>query len=154
MKNHIFLILLSSLSVIPISLSARPVDILSHEEMHKKADLVIIGNVISTQDQTNYSFETSKKDSWIPVYTKFKVLSILKGKLDNNVITFLHYRYYNKKMETVIIDGPCFIRFDPNQSDEFLLYLMKEPEGNVYSPVSGQMDPDISLRKLISIFKK
>ncbi|KQC14812.1 MAG: hypothetical protein APR63_13315 [Desulfuromonas sp. SDB] len=54
--------------------------------MLKKSDLIIIGKVISTQDQPNLLFENNQDDSWIPVYTEFQILPVLKGDPDNDIV--------------------------------------------------------------------
>lgn len=156
MKYCTFLFFISLLLITPLSLFTRPVEILSYEDMLEKSDLVIIGKVISTCDQPDFSFDNCQDDSWIQVYTTFQILSVIKGNLEDNIIILQHYRYYNEEMVMIITDGPSFIKFVPDQSDEFLLYLIEEehPErNNIYSPVSGQYDPDLSIRRLKRFFE-
>ncbi len=59
----------------------------------------------------------------------------------------LHYRYHRREGEVAVVDGPSFVRFDPNKKRDYLLFL-KRAEDGVYEPLSGQYDPDTSIKVL------
>ena len=48
-----------------------------------------------------------------------------------------HYRQTSLKGE---VDGPELVSFDPDDRPDYLLFLMREPDGR-FAPTGGQTDP-------------
>jgi hypothetical protein len=127
------------------SAAARPVDDWSDQKLTKRADAILIGAPTSSEDEPA-DRSNAKPDSWVGVNTKFHVAAILKGKLKEDEITFLHQRYFGgEKVQIETIDGPNFVKFDPRAGTKYLLFLKRLDDGR-FEPVSGQYDPDLSLK--------
>jgi hypothetical protein len=126
------------------SVSARPVSIWSANELWEKADLVVMGTANTSQDE--YKVENAKADTWIPVLTKFNIEAVLKGQTgkksvaDNVFLTVRHNRYFDRVSEIAVIDGPSFVEFDPEPKNQYLIFLVRKPDG-VYEPLTGQYAP-------------
>jgi hypothetical protein len=82
---------------------------------------------------------------------------VLKGKLDKDkTIKVLHYRL---PQGVQCANGPCLVSFRKDRivlkgvakgskvRPEYLLFLRARPDGR-YEPVSGQIDPALSMREL------
>ena len=126
---------------------ARPVHLWSAGELAQKADLVIVATALSTRDTPGFAQKDSKADTWVPVETLFQVAAVLKGELKSRTATLPHYCYFGPEAEVAVIDGPSFVRFNPAARRQYLLFL-KRAEDGALEPVSGQYDPDQSLKVL------
>jgi hypothetical protein len=125
------------------SLLARPVEMWSDERLWKEADLVLIGTVKSSDDvQADRS--NAKPDSWVEVDTTFTAGRVLKGTLTGKSALVRHRRYFAKDAEIEVIDGPSFVEFDPAKKHQYLMFLKKSGEEDVYEPLTGQYDPSQS----------
>jgi hypothetical protein len=138
-----------------LSAPARVVRSLSDTELMKASDLVVVGQPIDVEDldETN-SLGWFQSETFRPrfrgVETTFKVSDVLKGMPVNDHIALHHYRYETEWGSPP--DGPDFISFTPNSTNLFLLYLKNEGE-NRYTPVSGQIDPGLSIKPAPDLFK-
>lgn len=126
------------------SVSARPIQLWSPNELWKKADLVVMATAETSQDA--YKIENPKADSWVPVLSKFDVQAVLKGNIKKieasgkMLVTVRHYRYHDKMSEVAVVDGPAFVTFNPKRQNRYLVFLTRKPDGT-YEPLSGQYDP-------------
>jgi len=122
---------------------ARPFTLWSYQDLYDKADLVIIAKPISTQDTTEKTTLPDIPDVHVVgLFTEFKISVVMKGDKSMKKATLHHYRLADTKEE--VINGPTLISFDPKQRTQSLMFLRLEKDGR-YSPVSGQIDPDISI---------
>ena len=79
----------------------------------------------------------------------------LKGKVDGKQIKVLHFKWGELKKGIksdsidgiIIIDGPLFVAFPTKDAPEHLLFLRSLKDGR-YEPVSGKIDPELSVRRL------
>ena len=135
-----------ALMVFQISASARVVIVWSDAELMQKSDLVVIARPLSTNvlDEMNFlgyapfpSFHGFRG-----VETTFKVLDVLKGMPINDHIVLHHYLE-----DECPIDGPTFISFLPGDTNQYILYLVKDGPSR-YAPVEGQIDPCLSIKLL------
>jgi hypothetical protein len=143
---------------------ARPVRSNALTDLRDDADLVVIGKAVASRDEpADRSYATA--ESWVGVNTTFKLDVVLKGKrvgtqpadteagkLSGREITVLHQRYFQRDKITTVIDGPAFVQFDTTGGTAYLLFLKLLPDGR-YEPVSGQYDPDMSV-KLIEDYRQ
>jgi len=106
------------------------------EEMAAASDLVFKGRVISTHTVTNRAFPDWGK----PNATAFKVISILKGNVETNTITFLHIT--GQPMDWSGSEPPQSYHFEAGQS--YLVFAVKADKSDwLYSPPSkGISGPD------------
>lgn len=134
-----------------LSVSARPVRIWDPHDLWKKADLVVIATVETSQDE--YQIDGAKADAWIPVLTKFDVQAVLKGKLEKKSVSdkvsvkVRHNRYADKTAEVTVVDGPSFVEFNPKARNRYLIFLARKQNG-IYEPLTGQYDPWQSFLRL------
>ncbi|MDB6024403.1 MAG: hypothetical protein JWM68_626 [Verrucomicrobiales bacterium] len=126
---------------------ARLVHLWSESELQEASDLIVIGSPIGTKDldETN-SLGWSQSASFRPRFrgleTTFKVLDSLKGMPANDRIVLHHYR--NEIEWGSPPNAPNFISFTPNETNQLMLYLIADGT-NRYAPVTGQIDPSLSV---------
>jgi hypothetical protein len=135
-----------------LSLPARIVQPLSDAELMEASDLVVAGRPIKVKDlDESNSLGWDKSIGWSQltfhgVETTFKVSEVLKGTLASDQIILHHYRFDKVSPP----NGPTFVEFRPNDTNEYLLYL-KNDGTNRYAPTSGQIDPSIKLWSMNSV---
>jgi hypothetical protein len=141
---------------------ARRVEHWSYDRLFKEADLVVIAKAGETTD-TKDRFSTKLwKVEFIGQDTQFVPESVLKGKLDaKKGFTVLHYRLPEK---IKIINGPSLVSFRKEGlmlegtingmafqaslgTPVYMLFLRLRLDGR-YEPVSGEIDPSLSVREL------
>jgi hypothetical protein len=141
--------------------SARPIGILSYEELFKEADLAVIATATGSKDSgEKVAIDGWGKTEFIAVDTTFEVKGTLKGKAPGKNLTVLHFRL---KDGVSVPNGPLLVTFrdkpialDLKQAKvslpapEYLLFLKapKDPKETRYEPVSGRVDPMLSVREL------
>jgi hypothetical protein len=133
-----------------------------YERLFKEADLVVIARAEGTAETKDRFRPELWKVEFLGQETAFAVQSTLKGKLkEGQPIKVLHYRL----PEGVRVqNGPLLVSFrkDPLNLQgtindrtfkaslgrpEYLLFLRARPDGR-FEPVSGQVDPALSIREL------
>ena len=118
------------------------------QEMFDKADLVLIGRLVSTKD-TNERNVLLGNIKVVGVITEFAPRLILKGPKSIRAIQLHHYRLENPDDEG-ITDGPNLVYFG-RPASAYLLFVVREKTGN-YAPVEDQTDPgDGSVIPLLSL---
>lgn len=170
MLKKLVLSLVSSILLCLISSVAagRLVEGWPYERLNKEADLIVIGTAVVTKDTSDSFIDERWPLEFIGVNTTFEVMQILKGKTNEKKIDVLHFKFgkvHNKanvqKGKIIeIIDGPSFVSFRTtptrieidgflltNHKFEYLLFLKKRKDGR-YEPVSGHIDPSMSIREL------
>ncbi|MFO0864522.1 MAG: hypothetical protein U0744_07710 [Gemmataceae bacterium] len=98
------------------------------------------------------------------IVTVFEVQHVVKGEPREKQIEILHFKAVLPRDSDAIEDGPMLVDFSskdtlPNgqrggreqERQEFLLFL-KLSDGGRYEPVSGRIDPVLSVRRLRSPF--
>jgi hypothetical protein len=108
------------------------------------------------------------KASLVGQRTTFSVIHTLKGKVDDGPITVLHFKLKDGVMTS---DGPLLVAFRTKglaisgggsekerptakysvqlETPQYLLFL-KRAEGDRFEPVSGQIDPGLSVKEIYS----
>ncbi len=154
------------LSIMVSSVFARPVPILSHAELLKRADLVLVVQPTKSADQEPGEPRVSIRDDYLryltPVVTDCNVLSVLKGTHAKKTIALPHYRLDWVKAKQNgsygLGNGPCLVTFmidrkpddpfdDALVGGTFLVYLVTLDDGT-HSFVTGQHDPRFSVFSL------
>jgi hypothetical protein len=117
----------------------------------EKADVVVIARAVSVADSKAGDAAPKGHDGLIAVDTKFRVLAVLKGKVKGDTLTLLHFRGAGAAAggQSPEMDGPSLVTFDPKAEGRprHLLFLKARADGRD-EPVSGQVDPDVSVSKL------
>lgn len=110
-------------------------------EMFDKADLVVVGRVVTSKDKGQ-----SVLPDWHPplkvvdVLTEFETLLMFKGAKEVRKFKLRHYRYRSEEDEFAAANNPQLIKINPGEQPAFLLFLVKERDGT-YAPFGGQTDP-------------
>jgi hypothetical protein len=134
--------------------SARLIQSWTFQQLTDKADLVVIGKPVSTNDTAERisNWQGFTKQSVVGVETKFRVAAVLKGDKNLKTLTLHHYR----ADQVWGPNGPTFISFDPSaefRSDTprvtatYILFLTNESDGR-YASVAGQVDPGLAIRQV------
>jgi hypothetical protein len=136
---------------------ARLIESWPYERLLKEADVVVIGKAVSSKD----SKETFQHKNWsvdlFGVDTTFSVEAVVKGKLDGDKLTLLHYRL---KPGVRVENGPLLVSFRMKSMEvnlktgklhlarpSYLLFLKKRADGR-FEAVSGQIDPELAVREM------
>ena len=127
-----------------------------YDRLTKEADAIVIATPVSVRDTAERTTlpnivrtDTNNVRSTIPaigVETTFTLLSVLKGEAGTNLFVFHHLREAEKPGARQH-NGPGLVTFDPKEKKRFLLFLKRESDGR-YAPLTGQTDPDGSVRDL------
>ena len=126
---------------------ARPVHKIPFAVQLEKADLVVIAHPTSATDYKPGA--TPRPDGSVDVITPFKVEGVIKGDSSIRRFRLLHHQYSNPADRITVVDGAGYIRFAKNDERPCLMFL-KKAEGDVYVPYSGQYDPNVSIRLMVS----
>ena len=144
--------------------SGRLIENWPYERLFKEADLVVIATAEATAE-TKDRFKTNGwKIDFIGQETSFAVETILKGKVKGEKkIKMLHFRLPDG---VDVNNGPLHVSFPPKglllsgkvkgrafemklTRPEYMLFLRLRADGR-YEPVSGQIDPALSVREMFS----
>lgn len=173
-RIHAVLLAIAANVLLTTLACARKVEHWPYDRLFEESDLVLIATV----NKSEPSHEQWKSPLFSPelfsaTLTELKVTSTLKG-TSEKTIEFLHYKFANPN--TLLNDGPSFVtlsaeplsvqRMRLNKSNQkslaptlrdteasepdYLLFLRKRTDG-YYEAVSGQVDPSLSVRAILSI---
>jgi hypothetical protein len=137
MKKSISIVLLL---LVGMSVFARVIRVWTEAEMHKAAQLVVVGKVTDVRDlnETNTVLWPSCK--FRGVEATFAVSKVLRGDFTNSTVILHYYRF--EPPHFCPPNGPCFLDLTTADTNQFLLYLV--PDGaSRFAPVSGQLDPSL-----------
>ena len=136
---------------------ARRIESWPYERLFKEADLVVIAKATATETCQDKTTDNPWKTEFVGLNTTFQVKAILKGKPGDETITVLHFRLRDG---VGLEDGPLFVSFREKGIrlelkdgiaelgvSEYLLFLKAREDGR-YEPVSGRVDPELSVREL------
>jgi hypothetical protein len=131
----------------------------------KEADLVVVAVALKSEA---VEAKPPAGNEWpyelVGRITTFRVVHAIKGEAAGKRVTILHFEFGQLKQGRddgdVIINGPLLVDFPvareapPDERDngvlssapQYLLFLRQD--GDRYEPVSGQIDPALSVRRL------
>jgi hypothetical protein len=138
---------------------ARRIERWSYDELFKESDLIVVATPLSSHSSKETTSDNIWNEKMLGVNTTFRVSSVNKGSISEHQLTVLHYKLANA---VKIDDGPLLVSFRLKSLElktvegkkisfgkpEYLLFLKKRPDDR-YEPVSGQIDPLLSVRELI-----
>jgi hypothetical protein len=122
------------------ALDARIVRPWTYQELFEKANLVVIGEVVGSEDNGERT-ELVDVEPHVPVIgliTKFKSLLVIKGSKDLATFGLHHYKFSSDNAK-LAGEAPDLVEV-AGQHQVYLLFLIAE-HGGLYVPVSGQTDP-------------
>lgn len=146
---------LAALAVASTPGTARLLDSWPYDKLMKESDLVVIATATKTEDTKDEPPEHSWPVEFVGQNTTFDVKHVLKGKVKGEQIKVLHFKFGELKKSVdpkniadhIVIDGPLFVAFRTKSAPDHLLFLKSIKDGR-YEPVSGRIDPQLSVRKL------
>ena len=154
--------------------SARQVEDWPYERLLKEADVVVVARAVSTvRSKDKWEAAVFEANRFVAFETTFESAAVLKGELADT-FKVLHFQY--RSGSTLFNDGPGLVTFltkplsletgkavRPGKGEskklrpvksmsltsapEYLLFLKKRPDGR-FEAVSGQVDPEFSVRTL------
>ena len=132
----------------------------SYVQLRDGADLIVIAAPLSVKETSERSplpdIALVKPDSTrsdvigTGIETTFEVLAVLKGEATLKTFVLHHYT------AEPAVNGPGLVRFEPKYKEvqemkfherKFLMFLKREADGR-FCAVSGQTDPNISVREI------
>ncbi len=168
-RFEIFVAVCMAVCLMPVhALNARLLPDWPYSKLFRQSDVAVIAKPLKTVP----TWVESPKHSWpqdmVGQETTFEVIHTLKGREVPDRLKLLHFKFGELKKgikpdgpETFIINGPLLVAFPigddaekveretgrkPHQG-EFMLFLKRQGDGR-YVPVSGQIDPALSVREL------
>lgn len=97
-----------------------------YESLKKMSDLIVIAVPAGNQDTTNRWFVPASPHD-IPVVTvetRFEVLTVLKGEMDDREFVLSHYKYADPAFRPGRT-GPGPRAFDPTKKNRYLMFLKR-----------------------------
>ena len=166
MKSQ-FLWLLAFVAIPALNADARLIELWEYERLMDESDLVIVGTVESAGDFDGTTEIRLFGDVLEPQLTTFKVTGVLKGELEPKTLELVHCRM--RENVGGVRNGPLLAHFESagrtiriesgghagtlvqENQPAYLLFLKRRNDGR-YEPVAGQVDSEMSVRKLTSAF--
>jgi len=149
------------------AVSARPIPILTYEELAEKSDAIVIADALETQPAKTTTPGTPLPTGWAQVETMLRVHLVLKGEITDETLTFVHLRPITNKGRS-LIGGPTLLTFNTEgnlwhftfdrhpawrkEGDRFskakyLLFLNRLEDGR-YEAATGQRDSIEAVKQL------
>jgi hypothetical protein len=150
------------LGLLAAPVSGRLIENWPYERLLKESDLVVIARAEGTVDTKDRFDKSGWKVEFIGQETTFTVAAVLKGKhLAGKPLKVLHFRLPDG---VLVENGPLLVTFHKESLPvteivagkrierkkgrvDYILFLRARPDGR-YEPVSGQIDPVLSVREL------
>ena len=142
------------------SAAGRQIEDWSYDRLFKEADLVVIASAQETADSDDPAPDDRWKTRLVGQRTTFSVITTLKGQHEDSEMTVQHFRLRDG---VVTNDGPLLVAFRTKgltingggsvkyiaalSTPQYLLFL-KRSEGGRLEPVSGQLDPKLSVKEI------
>jgi hypothetical protein len=137
---------------------------LSYQDLVDRSDVVVIGRLVSTVDDEERPVDAAlqgNRDNVVPVVSTIRIEAVMKGRSLDNEISIPHWRY---REGAAVDNGPRLLKFMArgektgvsiatgkpvylDRPPSYLLFLKSAPGGS-FVPVTGQYDPDDSVRRL------
>lgn len=140
----------------------RPIERYTYQRLFKEADLVVIAKAIESKQTADELFKGEKE--YVGYNTEFEINHVLKGVARGETIKLLHFKYVEPGELQIRINAPHlidvrvgpksetepeeeFVSMSNSETPEYMLFLKRMLDGR-YEPVSGQVDPVMSIRKV------
>ncbi len=156
MYKNIFLCLIcfpGFLTILPTTVSARPVKAWSYAELEKSSTLIAIAIPEATRQTglmekvngvTTVTSDGTEHATVFPlIETKFRVLAKLKGDLPSDELLVRHFIN-----DSIAFNSPSLIAFDPKLDKQYLLFLKSGTDGD-FRFVSNDPDEAFSVSEVL-----
>lgn len=127
------------------------------ERLMKEADVVVMATAVASKDCKDTFKDKHWQVDFLGVETTFKVDALLKGKVEGDKLTMLHFRL---ERGVRVDSGPILVTFQTKGREvplkrghlslgrpSYLLFLKKRSDGR-FEAVSGQIDPALAVREM------
>jgi hypothetical protein len=156
-KLNFAFVAVAALGVAASAALGRRIENWPYERLFKESDLAVIATAVSTAEADDRLKDNAWNAEFLGQTTTFIVKSTLKGKLNGDTIKVLHYKL---KKEVGSRERPLLVTFRTKGpaiqtktvkaalgTPDYLLFLKARKDGR-YEPVSGQIDPQLSVREM------
>jgi hypothetical protein len=126
------------LLLVAVSAPARGVFSWSEAKMQTASDLIVVGTITKVQDLDETNSVLWPGSKFRGVEATFAVSKVLKGDAATRTVVLHYYRFETEWGRPA--NGPCFLNLTPTDTNQFLLYLVRDGASR-FAPVSGQVDP-------------
>lgn len=167
-------VLMVAVAVVLVCVVPAPARLLEnwpYDKLLKHADLVVFATATKTEAADDKPLEHSWNYELVAQTTTFRVKHVLKGKAEGEQFKVLHFKFAetlkkginpNTFLSYVVEDGPLLVAFRTGsvtvkaegagqstilRTPDYLLFLKRLKDGR-YEPVSGQIDPALSVRQM------
>lgn len=139
--------------------SKRPRELWSVDKAFKNADVVLIAFATAHRDaRDGEAIPPNGYEEYLSgVITTFEIMQTVKGNEIRKTVDLIHFKKTSEGER--LSNGPCLVKFSvrPKPKDDkleihigkgphwYMLFLKKRADGK-YEPVSGQVDPDDSVK--------
>lgn len=167
MPKWLLLFVVAGVVACPSAGEGRLLDNWPYDKLMKESDLVVFTRAVKTTDTRDEPPKHSWPNEFVGQDTTFSVAHTVKGKLTGDAVTVLHFKFGALKKgirpgtaDELILDGPMLVSFRTKgatvtidgrkqymPAPEYLLFLKARKDGR-YEPVSGPIDPQLSVREV------
>lgn len=142
------------------SAEARQIEHWPYDRLFQESDVVVLASVQGTVASDDQAADERWKASLIGQRTSFAVIHTLKGRIEKGLLTVLHFKL---KDGVAVQNGPLLVAFRTKgptiegggavnykavlSTPQYLLFL-KRSHGGLFEPVSGQIDPELSVKEI------
>jgi len=144
---------------------ARPIPLLSYDDLFKQSDLVMILRPLSVRDAKKEDRAIPPKgqaDTLVGVVTRFQVSYVVKGEYKQKNFELVHYRL-NELIPGGIVNGPTLASFVVDKrlinlperekplldkiGPHYMVFLKKQADGR-FACLTGEFDAGLSVREI------
>ena len=142
------------------SAAGRKLEIWSFDRLFKEAEVIVIASAKGTAKSEDTPANEQFKTSLIGQRTTFAIIKTLKGEAGDGPLTVTHFKLkdgvqFNNgpllvtfRTKGPVIEGGQATRFKAVLSTPQYLLFLKRSDGGRFEPVSGQIDPALSIKEI------
>lgn len=128
----------------PMIASARLIAHWPYLKLFQGADLVAVVELESIKESDEKLGGRGNKESFEGKVARLRIGVLLKGHCKTRTIDLLHFVYAK---DVASINGALFLDFSDAEKHQYLVFL-KRGRNNLYVPVAGQYDAELSVKKI------
>jgi len=153
---------LGALLMLTNSAAARQIESWPYERLFKEADVVVIATAQGSVGTDDHAADDRWKGSLDGQNTTFNVHTVLKGDVATRPLTVLHFKLNDGVMtkngpllvafrtKGPTIEGGGSMKYEANLGTPQYLLFLKAAHNGRFEPVSGQIDPRLSVKEIYS----
>ena len=130
------------LLAVSVMAHARPIEVLTYEQLQEKADLVLILKVQTITETDAKTRQYGDPDYYQGYKARCQVLSVLKGKLEQTTVAI---PFFQHPQGIPGFNGAIPAPFSLGDNMLFLAYLKRSEKGEL-TPLTGEYDAGLSIK--------